>query len=165
MVRLSDLYAPEWTLVVGEETWRLKPLSLKTLAEAEGEFIFLEDLQAGQPEAWLRFLAFLSGKSPQEVEASISRNPLALEAFQRQVLWSFGGEDDPRQQVRRRTVKNPLKDKVEKEVKPEPVDFGFLITLSRLSGIQLGDLFRMSLRGLMALQKDLEANPPQPRLF
>ena len=87
-----------------------------------------------------------------------------MEAFQRQVLWSFGATDD-QEPVRRRTVKNPLKDNKKKEVRPEPVDFGFLITLSRFSGIALSDLFRMSLRGLAALQKDLEKNPPVPKLI
>lgn len=164
MVRLSDLYAPEWTLPVGEEVWTLKPLSLKTLAEAEGQRIFLEELQAGQEAAWGRFLAFLSGRSVQEVQEALVKYPLALETFQRQVLWSFGATDD-QEPVRRRTVKNPLKDNEKKEVRPEPVDFGFLLTLSRFSGIALSDLFRMSLRGLAALQKDLEKNPPVPKLI
>jgi hypothetical protein len=164
MTRLSDLFAPEWTLPVGEEVWRLKPLSLATIAEAEGRGIFLEDLQAGDVQAWVSFLEFLSGVEATRLIEALEQYPLVLEAFQRKVLWAFGAEDHPEVKVNRRTVKNPLKD-TKKEVKPEPTDFGFLVTLSRVTGISLNDLSRMTLRGLMAVQASLKDLPPAPRLL
>ncbi|ABU96928.1 hypothetical protein [Thermus phage P23-45] len=164
MTRLSDLFAPEWTLQVGEEVWRMRPLSLATLAEAEGQGILLENLQAGDLQSWTRFLEFLSGVEAAKLVAALEKYPLVLEAFQRKVMWAFGADDASEVKVNRRRVKNPLKDTKE-EVKPEPTDFGFLVTLSRVTGIALSDLSRMTLRGLMAVQASLKDLPPAPKLF
>ncbi len=164
MTRLSDLFAPPWTLPVGEEVWEMLPLSLSTLAQAEGRGIFLEDLQAGDVKAWSRFLAFLARRSEEDVLEALNQYPLALEAFQRRVLWAFGVDSDDGPRYNHRKVKNPLKDNKE-EVKVEPTDFGFLVTLSRASGIALSDLSRMSLRGIQAIEASLKELPPMPKLL
>lgn len=163
MIRLSDLYAPNWSIPVGDTVWEMRPLSLATLAEAEGRGIFMEQLQSGKPEPWFRFLEFISGQTSEVIAKTVTEYPLVFEVFQQKVLWAFGSEE-PEVKVNRRQVKNPLKDKKE-EAEVSSIDFGFLITLSRVSGIALSDLFRMTLRGLSAVQDSLKELPPAPKLF
>lgn len=174
MLRLSDLVAPEWTHVQNERTFRMRPLSLKSFAQAESRGVSLSRLSApNDMQVWVELFAFLADvpyRTQNEQEnllADILTDPVAFEQFRSRVAQSFADEQDstPEEAAKkqRRVVQKykPEKDDTEPQ---DDTDYGFVVDLARTSGLSLSDFFAMSFRGLIGVEKSLERMPPQPGL-
>lgn len=164
MARLSDLVAPPWKHQLDGVTYDMRPLSLATYAELESRGIRLSDLsKPGALDLWVRLYSFLAHDLDLEkVKAGFMACPLDVKTFQLAIQESFGGEEARQAVARHRKAVNPLKKQEEEE--GELPDMSFVVTLARLSGIPISDLFRMTFRGLDAVQRSLEEMPPQPSL-
>lgn len=164
-VRLSDLRAPEWRHTLSGTERRMKPLSLATFAEAEGQGLTLSLLSKGSLEPWVQLYCFLAALDDSHAETVVTdflTDPLGFQAFKSFVSEAFANEDaayegptTPKPQV----LHPKKKDAPEQE--PERDDMKFIVTLARMSGIPLSDLFQMTFRGLRAVQKSIEDLPQQ----
>lgn len=180
MLRLCDVWAQPWGLNFGETRYEFKPLSLNTFAQAELRGLTLTKL-AGQGdkvlEAWLLLFMFLAEieNTPANLEellAVILTSPNEWEMFQHTVGSTFSDGSDaasPGKQVQtgQRRVKQwkpPKQDSEDEQDEPDQADYSFLVLVSRMSGISLADLSRMTFRGLLSVQKSLEEMPPQPAM-
>jgi len=178
-LRLSDLWAPAWSVTLGGETFRMRPLSLGTFAELESEGLGLSSLsRLVHYEQWAKLFALLAELDHHDEQVikrlvrGILLDPVGFEKFQRTIEESLTYKNESRVQINRRTVKNPLEAlKKEQRVKQgmredeaetEPLDATSILLAARLSGLSLADISRMSFRGLLALQDWLKENPPQP---
>lgn len=156
----------------------MRPLSLATFGELEAAGIPLSSLSGkGATEKWAQLFAHLAGRhepdAAQELLADLLKDPVAFRRFQQRILDSLQASDDVKRdtpQKKRHTVKNPLehmkrsKDDMREEESEteESLDMTHLLMLSRLSGISLNDLSRMTFRGLHQLQQWLKDHPPDP---
>jgi len=162
--RLSDLLAPPWRHTFEEVTRTMRPLSLQTFAELEGLGISFDSLSAGNTEGWVRMYTYLAGlRDPQDLPIilkSIRLDPLGFQVFQKLLESAFAGSKDGEGPtvVHRRTVKDP-REAAKSEGRSE-TDMAWLVTLARMSGVPLSDLFRMSFRGIHAVQASLQDMPP-----
>jgi hypothetical protein len=171
-LRLRDLWAPAWSLTLTGRRYRMRPLSLGTFAALEGEGITLPSLSSKAPPLlWARLfilLAELEGEEANEerILTALMQDPIALRRFQHALTEALSDRQATARQATKRQVKNPLHDKREEEAdSDEEFDATFLLMVARLSKLSLEDLSRMTFSGIMALNKWLEENPPQPGLF
>lgn len=180
-MRLRDLQAPAWAVTLGVKTFRMRPLSLATFAEAEMYGLDLSRLSNKQDhKAWIELFAFLSGQDPtdeqhlaDELLPELLTDPIGFEAFRVRVAESFSGEELPQQQDAPEPKKGPRK--VQKYKSPEPeeavgekketVDYAFLIDVARTSGVPIRDLMLMTFYGVTCVSKSLEKLPPMPGLL
>ena len=173
-LRLSDIWAPAWSVTLKGHRYRMRPLSLGTFADLEGEGITLSSLSGKAPPViWARLfiqLATLEGEDANEehILASLLQDPVAFKRFQKHLKHALEDRSKVKQQQSlTRQVKNPLDkkkktDKREQEAEPEELDASFLLMVARLSGLSLADLSRMSFSGVLLFQHWLKDNPPQP---
>lgn len=173
-ISLSDLRAPPWRHTLKEKVYDMKPLSLETFADLEGLGVTIGKLQSGQINQWLNLYAFLAGlpvgddETPnQHLAMDVMTDPLAFKQFQEIILGAFTGSEtgEGPTVIRRRQVKDPREvereQEREREGKPKETDMSFLITVARMSGIPLSELFRMTFRGIQGVQESLQEMPPQ----
>lgn len=175
-LRLSDLWAPAWSITLRGQRYRMRPLSLGTFADLEGEGITLSSLsRKARPGTWARlfiFLADLEGEDADEerILAELLQDPIAFKRFQENLANALQDRTKAKQQQStKRQVKNPLEGKKktdmrEEESETEELDASFLLMVARLSGLSLNDLSRMSFAGVLLVQHWLKDNPPQPSM-
>lgn len=155
----------------------MRPLSLGTFADLEGEGIRLTSLSGkAAPEVWARLFIFLAGlegddADEDQVLALLLQDPIALKQFQTELAHSLESKSTASRTATQRKVKDPrnLKKKETQreepaDEEPEELDASFVLMVARLSGLSLADISRMSFAGVLLLQEWLKENPPQPSL-
>lgn len=180
MLKLSDIQAPVWVWKPNaEKTHRMRPLSLATFAEAELMGCGLDNLLSRNEqvalEAWINLYAFLGDIPQEEAALEIMTNPKMFEAFSQQVQLTFLPPDDDEESSRgkshrkskdpRNKIKIPDGASMRSEDSDSPstqTDYSIFFDLARLAKISISDLYKMTFKGLIALTKHLERNPPVP---
>lgn len=178
MLRLCDGQAPVWYWNIGGQTHTMLPLSLSTFALAEVNGCGLDQLLGGEEaqriEAWVALYALLSGRRTEDVVEEALSHPEAFQAFVSHVQDSFTGdktEDEPEAEYTHRRAKDPRKKITTgdgRTMKPDDsadgtgTDYRLLFDLSRYARISLGDIYKMTFRGLGELTSYLKDNPPVP---
>lgn len=163
---------------LGEQAFRLRPLSLTVFAEAELFNLTLSRLSDAQDtKAWVELFAFLNGHDPTDTDhlsdavlPLLLTDPIGFETFRVRVAESFSGEVTIQEQPEKAPPSKKGPRKVQKYVPPEEavqekkelVDYGFLLDVARTSGIPVQDLMRMTFYGVTCVSKSLERLPPMP---
>lgn len=173
-MKLQDIQAPPWWCRIGSTSYRLKPLSLATFAEAEVVGLTLGRLStATSAEPWVQLLALLTDHDPadesyvqEHLLPDVLCDPLGFERFRTQVAGSFDTGDAPHPAKKKGPRKvQRFKKPADPAEDPEPeqdetLDFEFLVDVSRSSGVSMADLMRMTFTGVTAVSKSLERIPP-----
>jgi hypothetical protein len=170
-IRLRDLWAPAWSVTLTGQRYGMRPLSLRTFADLEGEGITLSSLSGKAPGTlWARLFMQLASLEPSQADeerilSALLQDPLALKKLQFELTNALSHKQQVQDNYRHRKVKNPLTEKKQEtpeEPVPEELDVSFLLMVARLTGLSLDDISRMTFSGILALQEWLKENPPQP---
>lgn len=153
----------------------MRPLSLRSFAEAESLGCGLDALLSEDPEtkgkAWIEFYALLAGISAERALELNMTEPQDFKQFFEAVIDSFGSSDDAKEpETSHHRVKDPREKFGRKPAQGDSEggaakrSFGELplLRLSRLTGIGLSDLLDMTFRGIKDVASDLEEHPPTP---
>lgn len=166
--RLADLFAPEWEHQLGKQVHKMLPLCLATFAKLEMYGISLQSLNTNDLDTWVNLYCRLASIDPavtaNQIKLDFASNPLDLQLFQHKFAESFqegGLAGSTSTTIKPRRVQHPLKPQNENE-EESTLDMSDLVTMSRISGISLFDLSRMSFRGLAAVEYSLKEMPPMP---
>lgn len=180
-LKLSDIRAPNWVWTNGAgKSYKMRPLSLATFAEAElmgcGLDQLLSDNEQQSIAAWILLYAFLADISPEDASVELSTHPKMFEGFAKHVQTTFlpptEDESNETKKGTHRKSKDP-RDKIKsmagdsvsssKDRKDQPgSDYVLLFDLARYMKISIDDLYKMTFTGLIGLSKHLEDNPPMP---
>lgn len=126
-------------------------------------------------QVWIELLALLNDQDPRdpsvldELLPEILTDPLGFEQFRVAVGESFSGPQAPAPAPSGKAPRRKVQ-KFKPEVEPEVqvaqganhMDYAFLLDISRMAGVSVGDVMNMTFYGLTCVSQSLKRAPPLP---